>query len=200
MRRRLSAVVLGLLATLVIAAPVFADTVPGPGNFRDSGTSDYVNAFASECGQTTCTDTFVYGSIVDLQGGETFAYVCIDQFTYSIRGGGRFQSLSGCAEGTAPDIASDLSSATIDATILADSCGRRTCSTVEVSLSLSLAAIGDPNSYSYTQKNEYQNCVDTYRVKGEAADAEGTLVINGSSLAAYGQIGSESWAFSTRCH
>ena len=71
---------------------------------------------------------------------------------------------------------------------------------VEVSVSLSLAAISDPNSYSYTQKQEYENCVDTYRVKGQSADAEGTMVVNGSSLDAFGQIGSETFAFSSRCH
>lgn len=199
MRRRLSAVVLGLVSVLLLAAPAYADTVPGPGNFRDSGSSEYVNAGSTECGTTTCTDTFIYGSTTDLQGGGSYSYVCVDQFTYPLRGGGRFKSLSGCAE-VAPTIASDLSSASVDATILADSCGRRTCSTVEVSVSLSLAAISDPNAYSYTQKQEYENCVDTYRVKGQSADAEGTMVVNGSSLDAFGQIGSETFAFSSRCH
>jgi hypothetical protein len=199
MRRRLSAVMLAAIAVLVLAAPAYADTVPGPGNFRDSGSSEYVNAWATACDQTTCTDTNIYSSNTDLQGGDSFAYVCVDQFTYPLRGGGRFKSLSGCAD-IGPTVASDLSSASVAATILADSCGRRTCSTVEVAVSLSLAAIADPNSYSYTQKNGYENCVDTYRVKGDSADAEGTLVVNGSSLAAYGQIGAETFAFSTRCH
>jgi hypothetical protein len=199
MRRRLSAVVLGLVSVLLLAAPVYADTVPGPGNYRDSGSSDYLSAWSSECGTTTCTDTSIYASNTALQGGDSYAFVCVDQYTYPLRGGGRTSWLSGCAD-VGPTIASDLSSASVDATILADSCGRRTCSTVEVSVSLSLAAIGDPNSYSYTQKQEYGNCVDTYRVKGQSVDAEGTMVVNGSSLDAFGQIASETFAFSSRCH
>jgi hypothetical protein len=199
MRRRFFAVIVGLLSALAIAGPALADTVPGPGNFRDSGSSTYLNAFGSVCGQTTCTDTNVYASTTDLQGGDSFAYVCVDQFTYPLRGGGRFRSLSGCAD-VGPDIASDLSSGSVEATFLADACGRRSCSTVEVSLSVSLTAFGSPNAYSYTQKNQFENCTDTYRVKGQAAEAEGTIVLNGVSIDAFGNIGSESFAFSSRCH
>jgi hypothetical protein len=133
-----------------------------------------------------------------LQGGGSDAYVCVDQFTYAVRGGGRFSSFFGCAA-VAPTIAKDLSSASASATVQGDTCGRRTCTADELSVSVSLASIGDPNSYSYTQKNEFGNCVDTYRVRGEAADAEGTMVVDGTSLLAYGQIGSESYSFSTRC-
>jgi hypothetical protein len=185
------------MSVFVLAGPVFADTVPGPGNFRDSGSSTYVNAWASECGRNTCTDTNIYGSITDLQGGESFANVCVDQFTYPLRGGQRVKFLSGCAD-IAPSIASDLSSASFDVTIAADSC-HRTCTTVQLSVSLSLTAISDPNSYSYTQKYQYGTCIDTYRVRGESRDAEGSIVINGSTLDAFGQIGSETFAFSTRC-
>jgi hypothetical protein len=72
MGRRLSAILLGLLSAFVLAGPVLADTTPDPGNFRDSGSSDYFSASATECGQSTCTDTFVSGASVDLQGGESF--------------------------------------------------------------------------------------------------------------------------------
>ena len=199
MRRRLFAVIVGGLLALTIAGPAFADTVPGPGNFRDSGRSTYLNSFGSVCGQTTCTDTYAYGSNTDLQGGDSFAYVCVEQYTYPLRGGGRFKSLAGCADGIGPDVAADLSAGSIDATILADSCGRRSCTTVEVSLSVSLTAFSSPNAYSYTQQNQYENCTDTYRVRGEAADAEGTIVVNGSSIDGFGNLGSETFAFSTRC-
>jgi hypothetical protein len=199
MRRHFSAVVLALMSVFVLAAPVFADTGPGPGNFRDSGSTVYVNSYASECGATTCTDTYVYGQTTDLQSGDSFAQSCVEQYTYPVRGGGRFKALYGCAD-VGPTVASDLSSASIDATILADSCGRRSCTTVEVSVSLSLTAIGDPIPYSYTQKSTYGSCTDTYRVKGAVADAEGTLAVNGTALSAFGQIGSEAFAFSTRCH
>lgn len=198
MRRRLSAVVLGLVSAFALAGPVLADTGPGPGNFRDSGSSVFVNAGASTCGTTTCTDTFVFGSTTILKGGDTFANVCVDQFTYPLRGGGRFKSLSGCAD-IGPDVAADLSSASVDTTFLADSCGRRSCSTVQVSVSLSLATVGAPNVYSYTQKNQFENCTDTYKVKGQSAEAEGTIVVNGTSMDAFGSIGAESFVFSSRC-
>lgn len=197
MRRRLSAGLFGLISVFALAGPAFADTTPTP-NYRDSGTAEYLSAFATECSQSTCTDTFVYGANVDLRGDEPYSYVCIEQYTYSIRGGGRFTSLYGCAD-TGVNVASDLSSASVDATILAESCGRRTCSTEEISLSLSLTAIGDPIPYSYTHRDKYGDCVDTYRVAGDAADAEGTLDLDGTTLDAYGQIGSESFAFSSRC-
>lgn len=197
MRRRLFASLFGLISVFVLAGPAFADTTPTP-NYRDSGSGEYVNAFASECGQSTCTDTFVYGTNVDLQSGDDYSYVCVDQFTYPIRGGGRFLSLSGCAD-TGINVASDLSSASADATILAESCGRHSCSTEEITVSLSLTAVGDPIAYSYTSRNKFGNCVDTYRVRGSAADAEGTLDVDGTSLSAFGQIGSEDFAFSTRC-
>jgi hypothetical protein len=198
MGRRLSAILLGLLSAFVLAGPVLADTTPGPGNFRDSGSSDYFSAFATECGQSTCTDTYVYGANVDLQGGESFSYLCVDQFTYPLRGGGRFRSLSGCAD-TNVNIASDLTSATASATILADACGRRTCSSEEVTVSVSLTGSGDGNAYSYTQKDQFENCTDTYRVRGERAPAEGTIVLNGTEMSAFGEIGSETFAFSSRC-
>ena len=199
MRRRLSGVALGLIAVLVLAAPVFADTVPGPGNFRDSGSSDYASAFATVCGQSSCTDTFVGASNVTLQHGERFVSVCVEQFTYPVRGGGKFRSLFGCNENVGPSIASDLSSASANATITADSCGRRSCSTAQVTVSLSLDAVAAPVGYSYTQKSTYGTCTDTQRVKGQASDAEGTMVVNGTSSAAFGQIGSETFAFSSRC-
>ena len=197
MRRRLTAGLLGLISVLALAGPAFADTTPTP-NYRDSGTAEYLSAFATECSQSTCTDTFVYGANIDLQREDGYSYVCIEQYTYPIRGGGRFTSFYGCAD-TGINVASDLSSASADATILAESCGRRTCSTDEISLSLSLTAVSDPIPYSYTQRNRYGDCVDTYRVAGDAADAEGTLELDGTVLDAYGQIGSENFAFSSRC-
>jgi hypothetical protein len=198
MRRRLSAVVLGLMSVFVLAGPVFADTVPGPGNYRDSGSTTYLNAWASVCGRTTCTDTNVWAYNTELQSGDSYVEVCADQFTYPIRGGGKYRSLSACAPVSA-DIAGDLSAATIDATLDGQSCNQRTCTSTQVSLSLSLSAVSASNSYSRTEKYQYGTCIDTYRVRGQSRDAEGSLVINGSTLDAFGQIASESFAFSTRC-
>ena len=197
MRRRLSAALLALVASLAIAAPVLADTVPDPGNFRDSGTADYFSAFSSECGQSTCTDTNVYGHIVHLQGGETITEVCVDQFTYAIRNG-RGTFLGGCTTAT-PDFSADGSSVSWSGTILADSCGRRTCTTEAIDVSVDLATVGSPASYSRTERYQFENCTDTYRVRGESAPAEGTIQVDGSTLQASGEIGSESFQFSSRC-
>lgn len=200
MRRRISAAVLGLFTVLAVAAPVFADTTPGGpgGNFRESGDALYFNASGGECEGSTCTDTFVFGHIVEFNDGTTITEVCVDQVTYAARTGRFISSFFGCAP-VAPDIAEDTSSVSAEATIEGETCGRRTCSADEVTVSVSLTAFGDPNSYSFSQKNEFGDCVDTVRVRGESSDAEGTLTVDGTELFAFGQIGSESFAVSTRC-
>jgi hypothetical protein len=198
MGRRLSAVVIGVVSALLMAGTAFADTTPGPGNFRDSGSTVYMNAFATECGPATCTDTYINASATDLQHDGSFSSVCVEQFTYPIRGGGRFRDLFGCGD-TPINVASDLSSGSVDATITGDVCGRRTCTSEDISVSLSLSAIADPVAYSYSSKSKFDNCTDTFSVKGSAADAEGTMVVNGSSLSAQGQIGAESFTFSEHC-
>ena len=199
MRRRLLALGIGALSALAVAGPAFADTTPDPGNFRDSGSTRYFNAGASECGQSSCTDTNVSGQITELRSGETFVSICFDQFTYPIRGGGQVSGLSGCADGVSMTIAGDLSTASADVTLIAQQCGRRCSGEQSVSVSVDLSAIGSPNAYSYTQKQQFENCTDTYRVRGQAADAEGTITVDGTSLDAFGQIGSETFAFSSRC-
>jgi hypothetical protein len=200
MRRRLFAVLIGCLSALALAGSAFADTVPGPGNFRDSGSDVYLYAFASECNQATCTDTNVSANVTTLRGGDVFSFVCVDQFTYSVRGGGGGTSLSGCTEDGTINIADDLSSGSVEATVLAQECGRHTCSQeVELSASADLTAVSGVNAYSYTQKNQYENCTDTYRVRGESRDAEGSIVVDGTTLPAFGQLGAETFAFSSRC-
>ena len=125
MRRRLSASFLAIVASLLLAAPVMADTAPGPGpgNFPDSGTSDYFYAYAGVCGPASCTDYNVSGQVVDLQGGDTFASVCVDIFTYGLHGG-RGDFSGGCVE-AAPQIADDLSTALFSGSIPIESCNRR---------------------------------------------------------------------------
>jgi hypothetical protein len=197
MRRRLSGVVLATVAVLLFAAPAYADTVPGPGNFRDSGSSEYVNGWTSECGPSTCTDTSVYASVTRLQGGGVVSYICVDRFTYPARRGGHVTGESGCADGVAVTIGD--TTATASATVFVETCGARSCTGENVAVSLSMTAIGASNGYSYTQKQEYENCTDTYRVRGQARDAEGTISVDGTTLDAFGQIGSETFAFSSRC-
>lgn len=197
MRRRLSAALLALVASLAIAAPVFADTVPDPGNYRDSGSVDYFWSYASECSGSTCTDTNVYGHVVELKGGETITEVCVDQFTYSMRTG-RGTFLGGCTTAT-PDFGEDLSSVSWSGTILAESCGRQGCTTESIDVSVDLAAVSSPTEYSRTERYQFENCTDTYRVRGSAAWAEGTIEVDGSTLAAFGEIGSETFQFSSRC-
>ncbi len=199
MRRRISAVLLGLLAALAVAGPAFADTGPGPGgDFRESGDALYFNSGASGCSGSTCTETSVSGSIVTLKSGTTHAEVCVDQFTFAARTGRFISAFFGCAQ-VAPDIAADTSSASVDVTIEGETCGRRTCTPDELTISLSLTAISDPSAYSFSTKNTFDNCTDTVRVRGIVSEAEGTLTVDGTDQAAFGQIGSESFAVSTRC-
>lgn len=198
MRRRLSALLLGLVASLAIAAPALADTVPDPGNYRDSGSADYFHATVSDCLGASCTDTTVYGAIADLHGGDVVVHVCVDRYTYSIRGGGGGTWAYGCAE-VAPDIAADLTSASFSGTIQVESCGRRTCTIDDVNVSVSMAVVGEPIPYAHSQKFQYDNCTDTYRVRGSSAPAEGSMEVDGTSFAAYGAIGSETFAYSVRC-
>jgi hypothetical protein len=197
MRRRLSALALGLLASIAFVSPVLADTTPDPGNFRDSGSASYFSAFSSECGTATCTDTNVFAQVVELQSGETFSDLCVDVFTYNIRGG-RGSGVGGCVQATA-DIADDLSSASFSGTVLLESCNRRTCSGSEVDVSLTLNAVGAANAYSRTEKNQFENCTDTYRVRGSNRQAEGSITVDGATSEAFGQIGAETFTFTTRC-
>lgn len=198
MRRRLTGLFLGLTAALAMAGPALADTVPDPGNYRDSGTAQYFYGSASECGMTTCTDTNVYGQIVELRSGDVYAEVCLDKYTYSIRGGGRSSWIGGCAQ-AAPDFGDNLSSVSFSGTIPVESCNRRTCTATDVELSVSLDAVGATNAYSRTEKYQFENCTDTYRIRGEQVQAEGTFTVDGTTLDAWANIGSESFAFSTRC-
>lgn len=198
MRRRLTGLILGLTAVFAMAGPALADTVPEPGNYRDSGTAQYFFSSAAECGTTTCTETNVNGQIFELQSGEIYSEVCFSQYTYSIRGGGRSSWMGGCSP-SSPDFGEDLSSASFSGTISAESCGRRTCSFTDVALSVSLEAVTAPNAYSRTEKYQYESCIDTYRVRGESVQAEGTITLDGTTIDTWAVIGSESFAFSTRC-
>jgi hypothetical protein len=200
MGRRISAVVIGLLMAVAVAGSASADTTPGGpgGNFRESGEALYFDAGAGSCSANTCTETFIFGSVVELKDGTTIADVCVDQFTYASRTGRVSSSFFGCAQVT-PDIADDTSSASVDVTIEGDRCARRTCTTDEVTVSLSLTAVSSPNAYSFSQKNQFENCTDTVRVRGISSSAEGTLTVDGVEQSAFGSIGSESFTVSTRC-
>ena len=203
MRRRLFAVLVGCLSAFTLAGTVLADTGPGPGpgNFRDSGSQLYLNASSAECDQSMCTETYVNAWVTTARGGDTITTVCMDHYTYPAHGGGRFTALFGCNEVDATiDIASDLSSGSVDAVIVAEECDRHDCSIVgEVSVSADLTAVSGPNAYSYTSKNQFENCIDTYRVRGENSEAQGSIVVDGTTVDAYGQLGAETFAFSTRC-
>jgi hypothetical protein len=144
MGRRLSAVVLGVVSALLFAGTAFADTTPGPGHFRDSGDRLYLNSFAYECGANRCTETYVSGEAVDLQHDGSISDACVEQFSYPIRGGARTRDFGVCGDATV-NVASDLSSGSIDATLTYEVCGRRSCTTQVISFSLSLNAIGDPS-------------------------------------------------------
>jgi hypothetical protein len=200
MRRLVLAGSLGLLLVATLVQPVAADTGPGPGpQFRDSGSTVYFNAFTSSCGTNSCTDTFVSGYRSQSKSGDSISQVCVEQVAYALRGGKPFSDTFGCAD--APiQVAGDLSSASAGSVSIAvDTCTRRCTSGGNLTVSASLNAIASPVAYSYTQRSKFGTCTDTFRVKGSAADAEGTLTVGSTIYAASGNIGAETFAFSSRC-
>lgn len=193
MRRRLASAIGGLFLVLAIAGPAFADTSP-----QGSGDRVYFDANSAVCGQSTCTETFARAEAANFKSGESYSYLCVDQFTFSIRGGNRSKGFSGCAD-VPIDVADDLSSASASAHIVADSCGRRTCTTTELDVSVSLVATSDPAPYSYSYRNKFDTCTETGKVTGVSAEAQGTIDLNGSSIDAYGGIAAESFSYTVRC-
>jgi hypothetical protein len=193
MRRRLASVIGGLFLVLSIAGPAFADTMPqGPGD------RVYFNADSFVCGQSTCTETFVSGDATNLKSGESFSTVCVDQFTFPAHGGNRVSSFYGCAD-VPIDVAHDGSTASASAHNVGETCGRRSCTTQELDLSVSLVARSEPSPYSYSFRNKFDTCTESGKVTGASVEAEGTVEVNGTSSDAFGGIGAESFTYTIRC-
>lgn len=170
MRRSIS-LLLGALLTAVIAAPAAADTAPLD-SYQVTGFSTY----SSECGRLSCTDTYVYADIV-VAGGTSTADVCVERFTYSIRGG-RGSGAFGCAPASSLTVARDLSAATLGTTSV-ELCGRP-CTTVTVAAEL--VAIAGASSFRARSVSRDGTCTYTYTASGSDRLATGTLTLDGVTL------------------
>ncbi|HEX5829225.1 MAG TPA: hypothetical protein VFY23_16985 [Candidatus Limnocylindrales bacterium] len=189
--KRILSVLLAMIAVLAIAAPAAAAAPERP---RGSYSGISFQAYAGDCGRSQCTDYNVWAEqYTDSQGGEG-TYVCVDVFTYSTRTG-RGTSASGCADGVAFSIASDLSSASLPATSF-EICGR-SCHTVTVAAALQ--ATSGENTYRSRSTQTYDTCTYTYTDTGTSREAAGTLTWDGTSKDAYGSIQQYESTYSERC-
>jgi hypothetical protein len=182
--------ILVVLFAMLAYAPAVAGASP-----RESFESVGLDAWSSECGTTTCTDTYVYGQIQTTSSGETFSYVCADQFTYNIRTG-RGSGSGGCTEDVDLTVAGDLSSANLAPTAI-EVCARRHCETITVSAELE--GTGDVATFKSRYTENDGTCTYTYSDSGERRSATGSITFDGATTDAEGSISSVQTTFSSRC-
>ena len=185
-----------MFALLAFAPGVAADTTSQRSSPRESFSSTGFDAFSSVCGAQTCTDTFVYAEHQTTSSGETFTYVCTDQFTYNVRTG-RGTGAGGCADVAASDltVAGNLSSASLAPTSV-EICGRR-CETITVSAELQ--ATGGSSTFRSRYTESDGTCTFTYSDSGVRQFATGSITFDGATLDAQGSIFSSKTTFSSRC-
>ena len=195
--RRLFTLVVVLFAMLALAPAASADTTAEQRPVRGSYEAIGFDAYSSECDARTCTDTFIYAEESTDSSGQTYEYVCVDQFTYNVRTG-RGTSSSGCAETTNLTVADDLSSATLSPTAV-EVCGSegRSCETVIVSADLE--ATGGRGSYRSRGTYREGNCTFTYTDSGVQRSAAGTITYDGDVMDAQGQIRTYKSTYTERC-
>ena len=195
--RRLFTLVVVLFAVLALAPAASADTTAGPRPIRGSYEAIGFDAFSSQCDERTCTDTYIYAEESTDSSGETFEYVCVDQWTYNLRTG-RGTGSSGCTDTTNLTVADDLSSATLAPTDI-EVCGSqgRGCETVTVSADLE--ATGGRGSYRSRGTFREGNCTFTYTDSGVQRSAAGTITYDGEVMDAQGQIRTYESTFTERC-
>ena len=193
--RRVATLFVIAFALLAFAPAVAADTTEPGGNYRDSYESIGFDAWSSECGARTCTDTYIWASQDTTQSGETYTIVCVDQWTYNIRNGSG-SGAGGCTESANIMVADDLSSASLAATEISI-CDERNCETVTVSAELQ--GTGETSTFrgKFTEKDG--TCTFTYSDSGKRQYATGTITLDGDTLAAEGSIRSSTTTFASRC-
>jgi hypothetical protein len=187
--RRVMPILVVLFAVLAYA-PAVAAASP-----RESFESVGFDAWSSECGTTTCTDTYVFAQYQTTSSGETFSYVCADQFTYNIRTG-RGSGSGGCADVANLTVAGDLSSASLAPTGI-EVCGRRHCETIIVSAVLE--GTGDLGTFKSRYTENDGTCTYTYSDSGKRRFGTGSITFDGATTNAEGFISSVQTTFSSRC-
>lgn len=189
MRRLLLPALLVPVLLIMLAAPVAAAPP-----YRESGTQVYSSAFASSCGATTCTDTWVDAFTIDSQT----LIVCFGEYTYNIRNGRLVSDRSGCTD-TDPStltVANDFAASLAPTGVQV--CGRRNCTTVGVAFDLS--PVGGA-VYTDSGRGSFSDGTCTYRYSfsGEWTEVAGTLWVDGSAHDAYGSAGRSEYTNSVRC-
>jgi hypothetical protein len=198
MRRTISIVGAVFLLLLVTAAPALAAPAP---RIHDSGSVNYAYAFSSSCSGTTCTDTYINVFTATLDNGDTENVVCVDIFTYPVRGRGGYTDTYGCGPASSFTIASDFSSATLGTTTITDAttCTSRRCDPTTITVSGTFTAAGAASTYSYRQSNKYPDCTERFSVRGTSVPATFQGTVNGTSITAEGAMGKERYSFSSTC-
>lgn len=182
--------VLVVMSALLAFAPGVAAASPRE-NFDTVG----FDAFTSECGRQTCTDTNFFADRQTTASGQVISFACVDQFTYNIRNG-RGTDVGGCVDGVDFTVAGDLSSASLPATQF-EVCQRNNCSTITVSADL--AATGGSATFRSRYTERDGTCTFTYSDSGQSRSASGTIVFDGSVIEVDGSIRSGSTTVTTKC-
>lgn len=182
--------ILFVLFAMLAYAPAVAGASP-----RESFESVGFDAWSSDCGTVTCTDTYVFAQYQTTSSGETFSYACADQFTYNIRSG-RGSGFGGCTENVDLTVAGDLSSASLAPTTI-EACDGRRCETIIVSAELQ--GSGDSTTFRARYTERDGTCTFTYTDTGERQYATGSITFDGTTSAAEGWIASFHTTFSSRC-
>jgi hypothetical protein len=186
--RRIAPIFLALFALLAFAPAVGAATP------RESFETIGFEAFNSDCGAQTCTDTFIFANEQTTASGETFSFACVDQFTYNIRTG-RGSGVSGCTETPNIDVAGDLSTASL-APVAIEVCARR-CETITVSAELQ--GSGDTATFRSRFTERDGTCTFTFSESGQRRFGTGSITFDGETLDAEGSIFSSKTTFTSRC-
>jgi hypothetical protein len=179
-----------IMFALLAFAPGVAAASPRE-NFESIG----FDAFHSECGQQTCTDTSVFADQQTTASGETFIFACVDQFTFNIRNG-RGTGVGGCSETPDISVAGDLSSASL-APSQFEVCDAHRCSTITASAELE--GTGQTSSFRGRFTERDGTCTFTFAESGQRQSATGTITFDGSTVDAEGSIRSSRTTVTTKC-
>lgn len=175
---------------LAIAAPVAADTAPGP--FRESGTFKSLDSYSSDCAaqgtRTTCSETGV--SVYSISPTELVVCVYTSTYTYNDRTGrGRLiSSENGCDESVDPStldvtLSGDQITAILAPTLVTlYECNERSC-TESRTITVSASDSGGPLT-RFANRGSYRDgtCMVRYSESGSTAAVTGTLTIDSTTI------------------
>lgn len=193
MRRIVGSVVLLPILLLLLAAPAAAAPP-----MRESGTQEFMSAFSSSCGPSTCTDTLVDAFTV----AEGVVVVCVSEFTFNVRTGRLISEESGCTETSSEAlvVGDDLSASLAPTSVTFFDCNQRGCVEGDtVTVSAELTAFGPV--FTFTDRGTFSDgtCTFRFRSSGEQSEASGTLTIDGDTRDANGFVGISELTVSSQC-